>query len=184
MKIQKTHRERHQPEHRQSLGLLEKKKDYKKRAKDHNEKQRILKKLHKKALTKNPDEFYHHMINSKSVDGAHKEKTKESTLTPEQIALMQTQDLNYIVSKRTTEKRKLEKLQSNLHLISSTDKPKNKHTIFVDDEREKKNLDLAKHFDTHPALLGRTHNRPRISDLKKGKYSNSFNEDKVSLGFL
>ena len=82
---QRTHKERHQPDVRSGLGLLEKKKDYKLRAKDYNEKKATLKKLRKKALNKNPDEFYFHMINSKTEGGIHKEKGTEETLTPEQV---------------------------------------------------------------------------------------------------
>jgi hypothetical protein len=33
------------------------------------------------------------MINSETRDGLHKEKVKEEVLTPEQIKLLQTQDL-------------------------------------------------------------------------------------------
>ena len=82
---QRTHRERHQPSERSDLGLLEKKKDYKLRAKDYNGKKATLKKLRKKALNKNPDEFYFHMINSKTQNGVHKDKGSEETLTPEQV---------------------------------------------------------------------------------------------------
>ena len=85
---QRTHKERHQPSLRSELGLLEKKKDYKLRAKDFNEKKVTLKGLRKKALNKNPDEFYFHMVNSKTEDGVHKEKASEETLTPEQVSFM------------------------------------------------------------------------------------------------
>jgi len=179
MKSQKTHRERHQPEKRKNLGFLEKKKDYKLRALDFNKKKKALQVYRKKALDKNPDEFNYHMINSRLIDGEHKDKGKNITMTEEQVALMQTQDLNYVISKRTSEKRKLEKLQSKLHLISSLEKPRNKHTIFVDTEEEKKSIDLAEHFDTHPSMIGRSYCRPLLSDLKKGKLSLSMDFDQI-----
>ena len=85
---QRTHKERHQPSERSEFGLLEKKKDYKLRAKDYNEKKATLKKLRKKALNKNPDEFYFHMVNSKTEGGVHKDKANEETLTPDQVGFL------------------------------------------------------------------------------------------------
>ena len=55
-------------------------------------------------------------------------------------------------------------------MISSDDKPKNTHTFFVDSEKEKKKFNIASRLSTHPSLLNRTHNRPKLEDLKAGKF--------------
>ena len=59
------YRERSQLQKRKHLGLLEKHKDYKLRAKDFHNKEDKINKLKTKARLKNPDEFYFKMINSK-----------------------------------------------------------------------------------------------------------------------
>ena len=56
-----------------------------------------------------------------------------------------------------------------MHLINTSDKPKNSHTFFVDSEKEKKKFNVAKRLQTDPSLLNRTHNRPKLEDLKSGK---------------
>jgi U3 small nucleolar RNA-associated protein 11 len=137
------------------------------RAQDKAEKEETLKILRKRALNKNPDEFYHHMVNSKITSGEHFEKDKEEDLTTDQIKLMKTQDKKYISMKRTIEGNKIRRLQSHLHMIDVAEKTKNKHIFFVDTEEEAKNFDLAKRLNTHPALVHRKANRPRLDDLDK-----------------
>ena len=58
----KVHRERSQPIARQSLGILEKKKDYKIRADYQHRTTAVRKDLTLKAALKNPDEFNTRMI--------------------------------------------------------------------------------------------------------------------------
>lgn len=56
--------------------------------------------------------------------------------------------------------------QSQLHMTDVADSTPNTHIFFVD-EGEEKNFDLAKRLDTHPSLINRKSNRPRLSDLDK-----------------
>eukprot|EP00353_Schmidingerella_taraikaensis_P003896 CAMPEP_0185569862 /NCGR_PEP_ID=MMETSP0434-20130131/2367_1 /TAXON_ID=626734 ORGANISM="Favella taraikaensis, Strain Fe Narragansett Bay" /NCGR_SAMPLE_ID=MMETSP0434 /ASSEMBLY_ACC=CAM_ASM_000379 /LENGTH=93 /DNA_ID=CAMNT_0028184813 /DNA_START=71 /DNA_END=352 /DNA_ORIENTATION=+ len=66
------YKERGQLSHRQHLGILEKKKDYKRRSADFKNKNNIIKKLGLKAELRNPDEFYHKMHAARNVDGEHR----------------------------------------------------------------------------------------------------------------
>jgi U3 small nucleolar RNA-associated protein 11 len=166
---QKPHRERHQPESRQHLGHLEKKKDYKLRADDYNAKKAELKYLHTKALDRNPDEFYYHMINSQIEEGVHKDRAKQIEYTPDQVQLMQTQDYKYIVTRQNMESKKVEKLRANLHKLDEIAvQPVNQHTFFVDDEKEVKKFNLIDQLQTTKQLVNRRYNRLRVDDLKKG----------------
>nr|XP_019931290.2 LOW QUALITY PROTEIN: probable U3 small nucleolar RNA-associated protein 11 [Aedes albopictus] len=164
---QKVHRERAQPAARAHLGILEKKQDYKRRAEDRHQKEDTLKLLRKRALTRNPDEFYHHMINSKVESGEHHELEKQDEHSPAQIRLMQTQDLKYINMKRTMEANKIQRLQGRLHMTEVANRTHNKHIFFVDDEAEARGFDVAERLQTHPSLLGRKSNRSKLDQLDK-----------------
>lgn len=98
----------------------------------------------------------------------HHENEAEDEHTPEQIQLMQTQDVKYITMKRTIEANRIKRMQSELHMLDAANHVKNTHTFFTDnDEKMDKDFDLAKHLDTHPSMLHRRTNRPRLADLSK-----------------
>ena len=59
-------------------------------------------------------------------------------------------------------RKKIEKLRAGLQLLDAQDRAPNKHTFFVDTDREVREFDPAKRLDTHPALLGMTSNRPKV----------------------
>jgi len=147
-------------------GFLERKKDYKVRATEYNRRQNIITKLRKKTLEKNPNEFYFHMKKSHLVDGVHYEIREENEESPEELKLMQTQDMNYINYKRSIDSNKIEKLQSQLHFIDDTEKPKNKHTFFVESDKEKKKFDFAQKMKVEPELLEMGFNFANPSALK------------------
>ncbi|XP_068591891.1 probable U3 small nucleolar RNA-associated protein 11 [Cebidichthys violaceus] len=163
---QRNHHERSQPGFRKHLGLLEKKKDYKLRADDYHKKQNTLAALRKKALDKNPDEFYYNMISSQLQDGVHIGKNKEEEMTEEQKKVMRTQDIKYVEMKRVAEAAKIERMKGELHLLDADSKQKNKHTFFVDSKVKVQSFDLANHLDTAPELVDRVFNRPTLKALE------------------
>ncbi|KAJ2028075.1 hypothetical protein GGI01_002480 [Coemansia sp. RSA 376] len=156
------HKERGQISSRKKLGFLEKHKDYVLRARDYNEKQRQLKRLRERASTRNPDEFYFNMEKSQMQDGVHVEDRKQA-LPADIQKLMDTQDVTYVKMQRDINKKKIEKLQQDLHIVEDEDSVR--HTVFVDDKQMVKDFDAAKHFGTTEEFVGRKHNRPREEDL-------------------
>uniref|UniRef100_A0A4W3J534 U3 small nucleolar RNA-associated protein 11 n=1 Tax=Callorhinchus milii TaxID=7868 RepID=A0A4W3J534_CALMI len=158
-----------QPAFRKRLGLLEKKKDYKLRAQDYHRKQNTLKALRRKALEKNPDEFYFRMISTKLQDGVHVIKQLEEEVTEEQLKIIRTQDVKYVGMKRIAEAKKIEQLKSELHLLEADGKQPNKHTFFCESKKEVEQFDLAKRLNTLPELVNRVYNRPTVETLQKEK---------------
>ncbi|KAM7209377.1 Small-subunit processome [Naviculisporaceae sp. PSN 640] len=117
----RSHRERAQPLERQRLGLLEKKKDYQKRAKDYNKKKAILKSLREKAADRNEDEFYFGML-SRSGPGSRLSRGKSFTGTVDgdrgnkamdvdTVRLLKTQDLGYVRTMRNVAAKEVRDLE-------------------------------------------------------------------------
>ena len=141
----RTYRERSQPVVRQHLGLLEKHKDYVLRARDFHRKEDALQKLREKAAFRNPDEYYMKMAHTKTEGGVHQKRSAEQP-TADDMKRFKKEDANYLMVKQTAEARKIERLRANLHML---DAPlQNKHTIFVADRAQGRELDASRHGTT------------------------------------
>eukprot|EP00163_Fabomonas_tropica_P034735 TRINITY_DN977_c0_g1_i1.p1 TRINITY_DN977_c0_g1~~TRINITY_DN977_c0_g1_i1.p1 ORF type:complete len:282 (+),score=57.90 TRINITY_DN977_c0_g1_i1:130-975(+) len=115
------HRERGQLGHRKHLGLLEKKKDYVLRAKDHHSKQNRLRALREKAANRNPDEFYFSMEKAKTKGGVHQGGNLDRDgLSHDTVALLKSQDAKYLKTVAQREARQVKKLKETLHFIPNT----------------------------------------------------------------
>lgn len=134
------HKERAQPQSRKRFGLLEKHKDYALRAKAFHTKEETIRKLKEKAAFKNPDEFYFKMIRTRTVDGVHKLESQANKYSQEELMLMKTQDIAYVLQKLQSEKKKIEKLSAVLHSVDN--RPSNKHVFYAQDREEAKEIQL------------------------------------------
>jgi U3 small nucleolar RNA-associated protein 11 len=129
----RAHRERSQPAKRKKFGLLEKHKDYIERATDYKKKQKTLKTLKRRASERNPDEFYFKMNKSQVKDGMHTNLVRENVLDPATVLLLKTQDLGYIIHKKSIDDHKIDKLKANLHFIGQTGTSSKFHLRFNED---------------------------------------------------
>lgn len=80
--------------------------------------------------------------------------------------------------KKTIEANKIRKMQSELHMIDEANNVKNTHILFTDSGDEDTEIDLAKRLNTHPSLLHRRTNRPRLEDLN----NINIKDDEVEVG--
>lgn len=101
----KQHRERGQTLKRQKLGILEKHKDYVKRARDYHSKQDRLRRLQEKAASRNKDELYFGMIRSQTRKGVHVQQAENKALPTDLVKLLKTQDAGYIRTQRLIEEK-------------------------------------------------------------------------------
>ncbi|KAH6619744.1 small-subunit processome [Chaetomium sp. MPI-SDFR-AT-0129] len=108
----RSHRERAQPLERERLGILEKKKDYQKRAKDYAQKKAVLKSLRQKAADRNEDEFYFGMLSRRGPGSSALTRGKggftghvegdrgNRSMDVDTVRLLKTQDLGYVRTMR------------------------------------------------------------------------------------
>ncbi|KAK9844257.1 hypothetical protein WJX74_000069 [Apatococcus lobatus] len=161
----RTHKERSQPNERSKFGLLEKHKDYKQRAKNFHAKQDALQNLQQKADERNPDEFYFAMEGSRTRGGVHQASHGQANKYKQgQLISMKTQDIGHVRQQSQAEAKRLERLQSRLHMLGAP--AERRHQVFVDDEPSARSFDPAAFFETDKSLLDRTYNRPRLAQLE------------------
>eukprot|EP00397_Hematodinium_sp_SG-2012_P067345 GEMP01104063.1.p1 GENE.GEMP01104063.1~~GEMP01104063.1.p1 ORF type:complete len:239 (-),score=59.31 GEMP01104063.1:25-741(-) len=170
----RVHKERHQPAERQRFGLLEKKKDYVKRAKDFHKKKDFIAKLEEKARLKNTDEFYFKMVRTKvdKVGDGRMKDIKTDHLTAEEKQLLEEKDSRYMMMRKQIESKRAAKMKDSLHLLD-VEKP-NTHVIFDDSPED---FDVCKYFDTPEEFMGLQSNRPTKQQLRKVKLAPAGTDD-------
>ncbi|KAM3530876.1 hypothetical protein NHJ13051_001104 [Beauveria bassiana] len=127
----RVHRERAQPLERRRLGLLEKHKDYSKRAKDYNKKKAQLKSLRVKAAERNEDEFYFGMMSrkgpgsrikdGKSWSGTVQGDRGNKVLDMDTARLLKTQDMGYIRTMKQVITKEIAKLEEQVVMTRGMD---------------------------------------------------------------
>ncbi|KAF9040437.1 U3 small nucleolar RNA-associated protein 11 [Hymenopellis radicata] len=181
----RNHKERSQLAHRAKFGILEKHKDYVKRARDYHSKQDKLTRLKQKASERNKDEFYFSMTKQKTKGGVHIQDRGNVALPTEMVKMLKTQDENYIRTMRAAGQKKIDKLKAQLsvmaNLIGGEDsaelepeeiavlqdagvfpsslkkkgKAKATHIVFVDDEQSDVDVDMSNNESTDTSLTNR-----------------------------
>jgi len=108
------------------------------------------------------------MENTRRRGGVHEKLPEKDKYTKKQLVDMKTQDVGYLVHKKSVESKKIEKLSNSLHFIKEIPREKlSKHTIFVDTEEEVESFRPEKYFDTPKAFLTRAYNRPTHQTLSE-----------------
>ncbi|XP_073067225.1 probable U3 small nucleolar RNA-associated protein 11 [Primulina eburnea] len=157
----KAHKERAQ-HLRRKFGLLEKHKDYVIRARAYHQKEQTLLKLKEKAALRNPDKFYFKMIKTKTVGGVHKPESQANKYTNEELMLMKTQDIGYILQKLQTEKKKIERLNGMLHSLDN--QSSSKHVYYAGNREEAREVRKKVSEQGNPSAF---------KDLPKGNHFNA-----------
>lgn len=172
----RAHKERAQPQGRVARhGLLEKKKDWKLRAKNRNRKEARVKLLKEKAAFRNPDEFYHGMISSAGTSSGRARKTRDvqdaipmAERDAEQRILAGQRDSGYVAMKEGLERGKLESLKKGLHFLEKAAETPRTHTVFVEDEKDVVEFSEVAHVESVSAQRGEGTFVKGINRLKKG----------------
>jgi len=179
----RNHKERSQPHERTKWGLLEKRKDYQQRSRDYNAKKATKRALAAVARERNPDEFYFAMTSSRTRDSGIRvaerpESGASRELTQDEVKLLKTQDQGYLRLKAGMERRKIEDLEGRLAFVAGEGE-RGKHTVYVEEEEQARRFKAVEFFDTHPDLVERGFNRPRLEQLAEGGFGEEEAASKV-----
>ncbi|KAH8166786.1 hypothetical protein CIB48_g1432 [Xylaria polymorpha] len=157
----RVHRERDQLKDRKNrYGLLEKHKDYRLRAQDHNRKKAQLKSLRKKAEDRNEDEFYFGMLSrsgpatalssgSKRWDGTVAGDRGNKSLDMNVVRLLKTQDMGYIRSVRNVAMKEVRTLEERVTALGGD------IDNLLNNENEEDDDDMDMDFDFGDELSGK-----------------------------
>ena len=129
------------------------------------------------------------MQNAKTKRGVHIDE-RNKTFKHDELKLLKTQDQAYINHQRSINLSKIEKMKHRIHILDDAKVPvavtekqvstgpsvvaeklkTNKHIVFVENAKQAKSFDPAKHFNTLPEFVDRTFNRPKIDQIQNEEF--------------
>jgi U3 small nucleolar RNA-associated protein 11 len=110
------------------------------RARDFHRKEKTLQVLEERATFRNEDEFYFGMQGRKTKRGVEQARASEANKYSQgELQLMDTQDVKYVAMRATIDRKRAERLRSNLHSVDQAGQA-NRRTVFVDSEAERQEV--------------------------------------------
>ena len=157
----KEHRERGQTALRKRFGMLEKKKDYKTRAKSYKNKREKLADMRLEAAMRNPDEFNTAMINTETDEHGRHMRVEAPKKGPQQRR-ENAANARYLKHKSAVDGGVVKQLRGSLSFMGHV--APSSHQVFIDED-EAADFNAAKHFNTVPELLDNVANRATLQNL-------------------
>ena len=165
------------------------------RARDFHKKQHTLQHLKLLASLRNPDEFHSDMVHTRSNEKGNLFLKQSKKINKKARKNANDLQARYMNMRLTNESKRLKRQLNSLHCLDSSNISLNnsnsknnknnnnnnnstnsKHIIYVENDKQRRNFNASKYFETPKSLLQETHNRLKLSTLAENEINLSRNQ--------